>query len=41
MKPIHTPGANLTFSPTDLDLEVLLEADFLLYQDLWVKPQWS
>ena len=36
---IHTPGANLTFSPEDLDLERLLAADFLLYQDLWVKPR--
>ncbi len=35
---IHTPGANLTFSPDDLDRARLLDCDFLLYQDLWVKP---
>jgi len=35
---IHTPGANLTFSVADLDLELLFDCDFLLYQDLWVKP---
>lgn len=36
---IHTPGANLTFAPEDLDREQLLAADFLLYQDLWVLPK--
>jgi sugar/nucleoside kinase (ribokinase family) len=36
---IHTPGANLTFSARDLDLERLLDCGFLVYQDLWVKPQ--
>ncbi len=36
---IHTPGANLTFSPEDLDIEQLLATDFLLYQDLWVLPK--
>jgi sugar/nucleoside kinase (ribokinase family) len=36
---IHTPGANLTFAPEDLDLDRLLAADFLLYADLWVKPR--
>jgi sugar/nucleoside kinase (ribokinase family) len=36
---IHTPGANLTFAPEDLDLDRLLAADFLLYTDLWCKPR--
>ena len=35
---IHTPGANLTFSPGDLDLNRVLSADYLLYHDLWVLP---
>jgi len=35
---IHTPGANLTFAPSDLDLERVCAADFLLYHDLWVLP---
>jgi len=35
---IHTPGANLTFAPEDLDLDRLFAADFLLYHDLWCKP---
>lgn len=35
---IHTPGTNLTFSVDDLDADALLACDFLLYQDLWVKP---
>jgi sugar/nucleoside kinase (ribokinase family) len=35
---IHTPGANLTFAPTDLDLDRVLAADYLLYHDLWVLP---
>ena len=36
---IHTPGANLTFAPEDVDLDRLLAADFLLYCDLWCKPR--
>lgn len=36
---IHTPGANKTFCAGDLDLDRLLDADFLLYQDLWVLPR--
>lgn len=36
---IHTPGANKTFCVDDLDVERLLDADFLLYQDLWVLPR--
>ena len=36
---IHTPGANLTLSVSDLDMGRLLSCDFLVYQDLWVKPQ--
>ncbi len=35
---IHTPGANLTFAPGDLDLERVFSADYLLYHDLWVLP---
>ncbi len=35
---IHTPGANLTFTPADVDVEALLAADFLLYPDCWVLP---
>ena len=35
---IHTPGANKTFRVEDLDLERLLDTDFLLYQDLWALP---
>ena len=35
---IHTPGANLTFSPGDLDLERVFSTDYLLYHDLWVLP---
>jgi len=35
---IHTPGANLSFTLADLDLERVLAADFLLYHDLWVLP---
>lgn len=35
---IHTPGANLTFGVDDLDIESLLAADYLLYQDCWVLP---
>jgi len=33
---IHTPGANATFSWNDLNLDRVLAADYLLYQDLWV-----
>ncbi|MCL5099017.1 MAG: carbohydrate kinase family protein [Candidatus Omnitrophica bacterium] len=36
---IHTPGANLTFCPGDLDEKALLAADYLFYQDFWVKPR--
>jgi len=35
---IHTPGANLSFTPSDINLDSLLGADFLLYPDLWVLP---
>ena len=35
---IHTPGANLTLTLDEFDREALLDADFLLYQDLWVLP---
>jgi len=35
---IHTPGANLSFTIGDLDLDRVLAADFLLYHDLWVLP---
>jgi sugar/nucleoside kinase (ribokinase family) len=35
---IHTPGANLSLCPDDLDLNRLVSADFLLYQDLFVLP---
>jgi len=35
---VHTPGANKTFCPDDMDREALFQADFLLYQDLWVLP---
>jgi sugar/nucleoside kinase (ribokinase family) len=35
---IHTPGANSTFGLKDLDMERLLDADYLLYQDLFVLP---
>jgi len=33
---IHTPGANVTFGLSDLDLDRVLAADYLLYQDAWV-----
>jgi sugar/nucleoside kinase (ribokinase family) len=36
---IHTPGANLTFNLRDLDLERVLDADLLLYHDLYVLPE--
>jgi sugar/nucleoside kinase (ribokinase family) len=35
---IHTPGANLTFGLADLDLDSLLDTQFLLYQDFWILP---
>jgi sugar/nucleoside kinase (ribokinase family) len=35
---VHTPGANKTFCLDDLDRADLFQADFLLYQDLWVLP---
>jgi sugar/nucleoside kinase (ribokinase family) len=35
---IHTPGANLSFGVADIDLEALLSAEMLFYQDFWVKP---
>ena len=36
---IHTPGANLTFSLEDLDLDQVLATDLLLYHNLYVLPQ--
>jgi len=36
---IHTPGANLTFCAADVNMEELLAAEILLYQDCWVLPQ--
>ncbi|MBN1351438.1 carbohydrate kinase family protein [candidate division KSB1 bacterium] len=36
---IHTPGTNLSFSISEIDYRVLLNADFLLYQDIWVLPE--
>lgn len=35
---IHTPGANVTFNLSDLNLDRVLACDFLLYHDLWVLP---
>lgn len=35
---IHTPGANLSFTLGDLDLDRVLAADLLLYHDLWALP---
>lgn len=35
---IHTPGANVTFTLDDLDLDRLFNTDYLLYHDLWVLP---
>jgi len=35
---IHTPGANKTFTPQDVDLDLLFAADFLFREDLWVIP---
>lgn len=35
---IHTPGANLTFAPADVDTDALCNADYLLYPDCWVLP---
>lgn len=33
---IHTPGANATLSWNDFNIDRVLAADYLLYQDLWV-----
>ena len=38
---IHTPGANLSFTLGDLDLDRVFAADFLLYHDLWVLPSFD
>jgi len=35
---IHTPGCNLTFSASDLDLNALYDCEFLFYQDMFVLP---
>jgi sugar/nucleoside kinase (ribokinase family) len=35
---IHTPGANVTFNLSDLDMDRVAAADYLLYHDLWVLP---
>lgn len=35
---IHTPGANVTFCLEDLDLDRVLDCQYLLYQDVWVLP---
>lgn len=35
---IHTPGANVTFSLADIDMEQAIACEFLLYHDLWVLP---
>ena len=35
---IHTPGANKTLGPDDIDPEALLGCDLLFYQDLWGMP---
>jgi sugar/nucleoside kinase (ribokinase family) len=36
---IHTPGANRTLHREDLQIDQLLAADFLLYQDCWALPE--
>ncbi|MCX6909934.1 MAG: carbohydrate kinase family protein [Verrucomicrobia bacterium] len=36
---IHTPGCNLTFSPSDLALDALYDCEFLFYQDMFVLPK--
>ena len=36
---IHTPGANLNFKLSDLDLDHVLATEFLLYHDLNVLPE--
>jgi ribokinase len=36
---IHTPGCNLTFSSSDLDLDQLYRCRILVYQDFWVLPE--
>jgi sugar/nucleoside kinase (ribokinase family) len=33
---IHTPGANLTYTPEDIDLDLLFDCGALVYQDLFV-----
>ena len=35
---IHTPGANVTFNLNDLNIEKVVDGDYLLYHDLWVLP---
>ncbi len=35
---IHTPGANKTFTIADLQIDRVLDAEFLLYPDCWVLP---
>ena len=35
---IHTPGANVTFNLADIDLNRVLDCNYLLYQDVWVLP---
>jgi sugar/nucleoside kinase (ribokinase family) len=35
---IHSPGANKTLTLADLDIDALLDCEFLLYQDLWALP---
>ena len=36
---IHTPGANKTFSASDINRDELFDTDYLLYDDLWVMPR--
>ena len=36
---IHTPGCNLTFASTDIDVDELYRCRILVYQDFWVLPQ--
>ncbi len=38
---IHTPGANVSYCLDDVDLESLLDCDYLLYHDLWVLPKFD
>ena len=35
---ILTPGSNQTLAPADFDIDTLLDADYLLYQDCWLQP---